>query len=259
MDSRRVFVGVSAIVFVASATKPIATCASMSAIGEMRMPGGWTMSHMWMLGPEQTWLGATASFVSMWVVMMVTMMLPSLTPTLWCYRESVGRTGTARLGRLTALVGVGYFAVWMVLGVVVFPVGVVLADIAMREPDLSRTVPMAVGAALLVAGVLQHTGWKARHLAFCREAAGWCLTPPAGAGAAWRHGLCLGLHCSQSCAGLTAVVLALGVMDLRVMGAVTAVITLERLAPNGVRVARATGMVVVAVGLLVIARAAGPG
>ena len=259
MDSRRVFVGASAIVFVASAALTIATCASMSAMGEMRMPGGWTMSHMWMPGPEQTWLGATASFVGMWVVMMVTMMLPSLIPTLWCYRESVGRTGTARLGRLTALVGVGYFAVWMVLGVVVFPVGVVLADIAMREPELSRAVPMAVGAALLMAGVLQHTGWKARHLAFCREAAGWRLTPPAGAGAAWTHGLRLGLHCSQSCAGLTVVVLALGVMDLRVMGAVTAVITLERLAPNGVRVARATGMVVVAVGLLVIARAAGLG
>jgi predicted metal-binding membrane protein len=174
-----------------------------------------------------------------------------------CYRESVGRTGTARLGLLTVLVGVGYFAVWGVFGVIVFPLGLLLADIAIREPELSRAVPITVGAALLIAGVLQHTGWKARHLTFCREAAGFRLTPPASAGAAWRHGLRLGLHCSQSCAGPTAVVLGLGVMDVRVMAAVATAITVERLAPNGIRVARAIGAVVVAVGVLAIARAAG--
>jgi predicted metal-binding membrane protein len=69
----------------------------------------------------------------------------------------------------------------------------------------------------------------------------------------------LGLHCSQACASLTVVVLALGLMDLRVMAVVATAITVERLAPNGVRAARAIGGGVVAVGLLVIARAAGFG
>jgi predicted metal-binding integral membrane protein DUF2182 len=55
----------------------------MSAMGEMPMPG------------------AAASFLGMWVVMMVAMMLPSLVPMLWRYHQ----TG---LDRLTALVGVGY-------------------------------------------------------------------------------------------------------------------------------------------------------
>jgi predicted metal-binding membrane protein len=48
----------------------------------------------------------------MWVVMMVAMMLPSLLPMLWRYRQAVGRTGETHLGRLTALVGVGYLFVW---------------------------------------------------------------------------------------------------------------------------------------------------
>ena len=237
----------------------IAMCASMSAMGVMEMPGGWTMSHMWMLAPGQTWLGATASFVGMWVVMMVTMMLPSLTPTLLCYRASADGTGAARLGVLTVLAAIGYFAVWTAVGVIVFPLGVVLADIVMRKPELSRAVPLVVGTTLLIAGVLQHTPWKARHLAFCREESGRPITPSCGTGAALYHGWLLGVHCSQACAGLTAVGLALGVMDLRVMVGVMAAITVERLAPKDVRAPRAIGVVVVAVGIWVIGRAAGLG
>jgi predicted metal-binding membrane protein len=70
-------------------------------MGEMPMPGGWTMSMAWMRMPGQTWSGAAAAFVGMWVVMMVAMMLPSLVPMLWRYREAVGRTGERRIGWLT--------------------------------------------------------------------------------------------------------------------------------------------------------------
>jgi predicted metal-binding membrane protein len=35
---------------------------------------------------------------------------------------------------------------------------------------------------------------------------------PADAGTAWRHGLRLGLHCSYGCAGLTTILLVIGVM-----------------------------------------------
>ena len=56
-----------------------------------------------------------------------------------------------------------------------------------------------------------------------------------------------------------AVLLAVGVMDLRVMAAVTAAVTLERLAPSGERVARAIGVAGVVAGLVVIARAVGVG
>jgi predicted metal-binding membrane protein len=259
VDSRRAFLGVSAIVFAASAAMTIVWCASMSAMGAMPMPGGWTMSMVWMRMPGQTWLGAAASFLGMWVVMMVAMMLPSLTPALWHYREAIGRTGETRLGRLTSLVGVGYFAVWAVFGTIAFPLGAALAAIVMRQPALARAVPIGAGAVVLAAGILQCTAWKARHLAFCREAPVTGLTPTSGARAAWRHGLRLGLHCSHSCAGLTAVVLGLGVMDLRVMAVVAAAITGEHLAPAGMRFSRAIGAVGVGAGLFIIALAAGVG
>jgi predicted metal-binding membrane protein len=62
-------------------------------------------------------------------------------------------------------------------------------------------------------------------------------------------------RCSYGCAGLTAVLLTIGVMDLRAMAFVTAAITAELLAPSGERVARIVGVVVFGTGLLLIVRA----
>jgi predicted metal-binding membrane protein len=256
---QRAFFGVSALLFAASATVTIVWCASMSAMGGMRMAGGWTMSMAWMRMPGQTWPGAAASFLGMWVVMMVAMMLPSLVPMLWRYRQAVGSTGRTRLGRLTTLVGVAYFFVWTVFGIAIFPLGVALAAVEMQEPALSRAVPIAIGVVVLIAGALQFTAWKARHLACCREAPGAGRALPADARTAFRHGLRLGVHCSSCCAGLMAVLLVIGVMDLRAMLVVAAAIAVERLAPAGERVARAIGAVTVGAGLLLIARAVGIG
>jgi predicted metal-binding membrane protein len=255
MDSQRAFLGVSVLLFVASAAVTAAWCASMAAMGEMAMPGGWTMSMAWMRGPGQTWPGAAASFLGMWIVMMVAMMLPSLVPMLSRYRQAVGRTGDTRLGRLTTLGGLGYFFVWASWGIAVFPLGVALASAEMQRPALARAVPLAVGVVVLIAGALQFTAWKARHLACCREAPGHGRTLAASAGTAWRHGLRLGLHCSYCCAGPTAVLLVIGVMDLRAMAVVAAAISVERLAPAAERVAQALGAVGIGAGLFLIAQA----
>ena len=129
----------------------------------------------------------------------------------------------------------------------------------MQLPALARAVPIAVGVVVLIAGALQFTAWKARHLACCREAPGRGRTLPADTGTAWRHGLRLGVHCCYCCAGLMAILLVIGVMDVGAMAVVTAAITVERLAPRGERVARVIGVVAVGAGLFLIARAVGIG
>ena len=257
-SAERRFTAVAELLFVASVAGTIGWCAAMPDV-PMPMPGGWAMSMAWMRMPGQTWPGAVASFLGMWIVMMVAMMLPALVPMLRRYRQAVGRPGQAGLGRLTALVGAGYFAVWTLFGMAAFPLGIALAAIEMQQPALSRAVPFAVAAIVIAAGLLQFTAWKARCLACCREAPGRLGARPADAGAAWRHGLRLGLRCSRCCAALMAVLLVVGIMDLRAMVVVAAAINVERLAPGGERVARATGAVVVAAGLLLIARRAGLG
>jgi predicted metal-binding membrane protein len=217
------------------------------------------MSMAWMRMPGETWPGTAASFLGMWIVMMVAMMLPSLVPMLWRYRKAVGRTGETHLGRLTAVVAMGYFFVWTVSGMAIFPLGAVLAAIEMHQAALARALPIAVGVTVVIAGAFQFTAWKAHHLACCREAPGCRHTLPADAGTAWRQGVGFGLHCGKSCANLTAILLVIGVMDLRAMVVVTTAITLERLAPAGERVAQAIGAVIVAAGLALIARATGFG
>jgi predicted metal-binding membrane protein len=257
--SGRAFLVVSALLFASSAAVTIVWCDSMSAMGEMPMPGGWTMSMAWMRMPGQTWPGAAASFLGMWVVMMMTMMLPSLVPMLWRYRQAVAATSETRLDRLTAIVGAGYFFVWMAFGIAAYPLGVMLAAVEMQQPALASSVPIAASVVVMIAGALQFTAWKAHHLACCRAAPTHVHPMPTEAGTAWRHGLRLGVHCSYCCAGLMAILLVIGVMDLRTMAFLTAAITIERLAPAGERVAGAIGAVVVGAGLLLVARAFGLG
>ncbi len=258
MVQQPAFFGVSALLFAASAAVTIVWCGSMSAMG-MSMPGGWTMSMAWSRMPGQTWPGAAASFLAMWVVMMVAMMLPSFVPMLWRYGQALGRTGETRRDRLTALVGVGYFFVWTVFGMAAFPLGVALAAVEMRQPAVARAVPIAVGVVVLIAGAFQFSAWKTRHLACCREVPERSGRLAADAGTAWKHGLRLGLHCSCCCAGLMAILLVIGVMDLRAMAVVAAAITVERLAPAGEHVARIIGAVVVGTGVFLIATAGGLG
>jgi predicted metal-binding membrane protein len=257
--SKRVFAGIAALIFAASVAVTIVWCTQMSAMGEMPMPGGWTMSMVWMRMPGQSWPGAAASFAGMWVVMMMAMMLPSLVPMLSRYRQSVRGAGETRLGRLTATAGAAYFFVWMVLGLAAYALGIVLAAVEMERPALARAVPIAVGMVVVLAGALQFSAWRSHHLARYRELPERGLASRANVATAWQYGLRLGLHCVLCSAGLTAILLALGIMNLRAMAVVAAAITVERLAPAGERVAHAIGAVVIAAGLVMIARAAGLG
>ncbi len=257
--SHRAFVAVSALLFSTSAALTIVWCGPIPAMRGMPMPGGWTMSMMWMRMPGQTWIEATASFLAMWVVMMAAMMLPSLMPMLWRYRQGIGWRGGCRLGRLTLLASLGYFFVWTLFGLAVFPLGVVLAAVEMEQPALARAAPVAVGLFILIAGAVQLTSWKAHHLARCRATPARGCRLDADASTAWLQGLRFGLHCGLSCANLMAILLLIGNTDLRAMAVVTAAITAERLAPAGERVAQAIGAVVIMTGLLLITRATGLG
>ncbi|CAJ0687138.1 hypothetical protein LMG19089_00103 [Ralstonia edaphis] len=241
--SERGFVAVSALLFITSTAVTVAWCNAMPTMSEMPMA--------WMPMCGQTWWSFAASFIAMWTVMMAAMMLPSLLPMLRRYRVALYLTGKPNVDALTVLAGVGYFAVWALVGVIVFALGAALAQLEMTWPVLARGAPVASGAVVLAAGALQFSAWKARQLARCRAV-------PAPGRAAWRFGLRLGLRCAASCASLTVILLVIGVMDLRAMAAVSAAITLERLAPAGQRMARCVGAVAIGAGLLLMLRAALP-
>ena len=205
--------------------------------------------------PQQTWYGAAAGYLGMWMAMMVPMMLPSLVPMVSRYRRSVRGADGLHLHGLTALVGVGYFVIWAVLGVAAYAAGAGVMAVEMRWGDGGA---MAAGRGRRGAA---RRGRRAAHLV--EGAAAGALPrrvgcdgrPPApNALGAWRHGLRLGVRCSLCCGSLMLALLAIGMMDLVAMVAVTLAISAERLAPAPLRVARAAGVAIVVVGVLTIAR-----
>src|SRR5262245_29834264 len=174
----------------------------------MQIAGGWTTSMAWMRMPTQTWPGVATTFVGMWIVMMMAMMLPALVLMLRQYREVVGWSNEPRLGRLTVVVGVAYFFVWAAFGIAAFALGVASVTIEMQHPCLARSAPVAAGVVVLIAGFLQFTPWKTHHLACCKATPDPDRMLPANVRTAWRHGLRLGCHCSLCCAGLMSILLA---------------------------------------------------
>lgn len=245
------FLATSTLLFLASLSATIYAWKTMPR--SMPMPGGWTMSMAWMRMPDQSWWEAAASFMGMWLVMMLAMMLPSVVPMLLRYRRSLRTQGVVHTGGPTSIAAAGYFLVWMFVGVVVYPLGAGLSLAEMRSPMFLHLVPWGTGIILLLAGGIQLSQWKARQLGRCRNPAV-CDSGP-GTKSAWLHGIRLGVDCSLCCAGFMTVLLVNDVMSLPTMAALTVAIAAERIIPRAQRVARALGVVIVAAGLIVMARA----
>jgi predicted metal-binding membrane protein len=245
------FFAAAGIVFVAGVAATVYLCRSMA--DGMSMPGGWTMSMAWMKMPDQAWAGAAAAFTGVWLLMTIAMMLPSLVAMLVPWRRAARASGVARLGGPTLVASAGYFLVWSVAGVAIYPLGIWSAMAAMQWPAVARLVPLATGLAVLAGAVVQLTPWKARQLSCCRIAPAAVSRLP-GPGA-WRHGLRLGVRCTLCCGSLMAMLLVAGVMDLGAMALVAAAITFERIAPRPAAAARAVGIASLVVGAVIVARA----
>lgn len=242
--------GVTALAFAASAATTVVWCGSMSAMAGMDMPGGWTMTMAWMRMPDQTWMDALGTFLAMWTVMMVAMMLPVFAPELRRFRRAVGPSQALPAIGFT----LGYFAVWAAVGLVSYPIGVSFNALAMRSEMLSRFTPLLGGLVVMLAGALQCTSWKARALARCRHEEECCGSHRVIPRGALRAGARLGLRCTCCCAALTAILLVTGVMDLLAMALVTFAISAERLTRSA-HVARWVGCLVLVAGVVRVGRA----
>ena len=194
-----------------------------------------------------------AATALMTVAMMVAMMLPSVAPTLWHHHRHLRAARTPHAAQRTALFAVGYASVWAMICLALFAMSVELSPMRMASSTAPPLAPWT-GAVVLCAGVLQCSRWKARQLLRCRHT---CVTADAirdHVVTAWREGSRLGIDCSLSCAAPMAMLFVAGLMDIRMMAVITAAITAERVAPGGVRIARATGTLAVAAGLVMYIR-----
>jgi predicted metal-binding membrane protein len=238
---------IATLLFAGTAAYTIYCTRAMGA--GMNMPGGWTMSMMWMPMPGQSLAASAAMFIAMWTAMMVAMMLPSAMPMILVYRRVTVFHGISDSSPRTALVAADYFAVWGAFGIGVFAGGALWARAAMSWPAFSRAVPAVSAACLILSGLYQLTPWKSSCLKHCRDP----LTVLADHLHGGRLGaLQLGLHhggfCALCCSSLMLIQIVLGMMNLVVMTLIASVIALEKILPGGVLIARLVGLLAIAAG-----------
>ena len=100
---------------------------------------------------------------------------------------------------------------------------------------------------MVCAGLVQRSRWKANQLLRCRNEGATLQAMGGSVVMALLEG------CRLGAAQLSAQ--AAGLMDTRMMLVITAAISAERVAPGGVRIARFTGAVALAAGLVMCLRA----
>lgn len=199
-----------------------------------------------------TGAGAFPPAVAMWQAMCVAMMTPTVVPWIAAYARLVAPAGGAPAWRASAAFTGGYFAVWLGYSSLAAALQVALAAAGRLAGD--RVGTGIAGLVLVSAGAFQFVPIKDACLAHCRNPlsyflARWNNGPVGG----FRLGVSHGAYCLGCCWLLMLTALALGVMNLAWMGALTVVVALEQLAPWGVWVGRAFGLGLVAWGAWLLA------
>jgi predicted metal-binding membrane protein len=197
------------------------------------------------VGRAMTFDMSAPAFIGMWAAMMAAMMLPAVAPLVLEYGS-----WRAPLAATSARVvfAAGYLAVWTLTGVVAL-----VALRAMNGGHAGPWLDRVGGTLLVVAGAYQFAPSKQHAIAAYRRMLRARVTSSGGgAVAAARAGLDQGMCCLACCGALMAVLLAVGIMNLAWMAALTAVCFAEKNSRHGGVVTTTTGLALLALGAAVL-------
>ncbi|WP_231184823.1 DUF2182 domain-containing protein [Haladaptatus sp. DYF46] len=240
--------GVALLAWILLATRRLPTLWSAMAM-DMAAPG---MPEAMALSNGAMGVGL---YLFVWGIMMTAMMYPSSAHAFRAYYDAEepydGKGSTTRARKAVAVVSVmgTYTLVWLLTGLVplAFNLAVPIADIA---PE--RRV-FLLAATLLVLSAYQLSSAKRRHLKHCRTPSGDFEGNGSGGRSAVRSGWRLSLDSVGCCWALMALMVVVGSMNLLWVVAITALISVEILAPDGEGLARGIGFLsgIAGVGLVV--------
>jgi predicted metal-binding membrane protein len=229
--------------------------ATSDASGEM---SGMDMSGMDMGAATapgfRAWAAADFAFIfTMWAVMMVGMMTPSVAPMVLLY-ALVGRK--ARMGGKpfapTGWFFAGYVLVWVVFSTVATICQWLLASMAMLNPMMAAASSTVGGLVLIFAGLYQWTPLKEACLRQCQvpvaflSSHGGFRSDPLGA---LRLGIDHGIYCLGCCWALMALLFVGGIMNIAWIGGIAMLVLLEKTVPAGRLVPRLSGIMLAAAGI----------
>jgi len=191
-------------------------------------------------------------YVILWGVMMVAMMFPAMTPIVGLVQTIARRKQEQGLPFTPVWVFVaGYVTLWTLTGSVGYAADLAIQSLPRTFPVLRSYGTLIGGVTLVGAGVYQLTPLKYLCLSQCRSPMGFLLTSwRDGTVGAFRMGLHHGAYCLGCCWSLMVVLFVMGTMNLVWMGVLSAVIFVEKIVPRGVEMGKATGVALIALGLV---------
>jgi len=219
---------------------------------------GWLLTGQRMAGMDEgpgTDPGSLGFYVSVWVVMMAAMMLPSAAPMVVAHsavqrrRRELGRYRMR--GGTVAFVG-GYLLVWTAFGVVAYALFELLRSFDVDAVSWSSAGRYVAAGVIATAAVYQLTPLKDVCLAKCRSPLAFVVGSwRAGWIGAVRMGIEHGAWCVGCCWALMATLFALGLMSITWTAVIAAVIALEKVSPwrRGANRAVALLLLVLALGV----------
>lgn len=208
---------------------------------DMGSPWAMPMSADW--SPTQALL-----MLTMWVVMMVAMMLPSAYPMLAAYDRAVrADSGSERWS--VAAFAAGYLVCWGVFSTVATGLQWwLLANSAVDSMGV-LVQPVAASLALITAGIYELTPVKRTMLGRCRAPLGFLATEwRDGRTGALRMGVAHGRSCLACCLAIMLLLFVLGVMNLWWVVAIAGFVAWEKLTRSAA-VPRVAGALFIGAGL----------
>lgn len=187
---------------------------------------------------------------SMWAVMMVAMMLPTVAPSASVFSGLAVRRDLSTANRATAIYVVGYTIPWIAFAAPAALVQWALAD-ALLLDSMARSTSLMLNSAILVgAGVYQWLPLKRACLSKCRSPLAFFMVNwRDGSSGAFLLGLRHGGYCVGCCWALMAVMFVVGAMSLVWMGLIVLLVLSEKIIPARWRFDKALGLTLIATGL----------
>jgi predicted metal-binding membrane protein len=202
---------------------------------------------------------AWVTVVAMWWIMMIAMMTPSAAPFILLYGR-VLRHASAEARTRTAygppfLLAVGYLIAWLAFSAIAATLQSALQSAELISSMVLSSKHAALSAAVLIgAGVYQWSPLKHACLHRCRTPVEF-LTQHFRPGriGALTMGARHGIWCVGCCWMLMALLFVGGVMNLAWIGLIAVLVLAEKVAPTGVAIGRAAGVVLVLWGAATLA------
>jgi predicted metal-binding membrane protein len=224
--------------------------ASLDMYGRMDGVAAWTM--------EGTWDARYLLLIFlMWAAMMVAMMLPTALPFILIFHKAVRNDPEVRSpSRRIFAFAAGYILAWSGFSVGATLLQWCLAEAALLSPMMVSASPWLGGAILVIAGVYQWTPLKYACLQRCRSPLTFLVENwRPGMPGALRLGLHHGVHCVGCCWALMLLLFVGGVMSLLWIGAISAFVLAEKLAPFAAQARRLSGLALMLAGAWVLTSA----